>query len=112
MREGLASIINCDPSMELVAQAETAREGLEKFRTHVPDVTLLDLRLPDRSGLEVLIDIRKEFPNARVIVNTPFEGDVEIRRALKAGARGYLLKRMPPSQLIDAIRLVHAGKCI
>jgi DNA-binding NarL/FixJ family response regulator len=80
------------------------------FRQQQPDVTLLDLKLPDMSGIDILIAIRSEFPEARVIMLTTFEGDVEIQRALQAGARGYLLKNMPPSELLDVIRQVHAGK--
>ena len=80
------------------------------FRQHRPDVTLMDLRLPDMSGIDALIAIRAEFPEARVIMLTTFEGDVEIHRALEAGARGYLLKNMPPANLVDVIRQVHAGR--
>src|SRR5215475_13390802 len=89
LREGLAAIINSQPDMVMVAQASNAQEAIEQFRKHKPDVTLMDLRLPDRSGIEALIDIRSEFPDARVIMLTTFEGDVEIQRALEAGARGY-----------------------
>jgi DNA-binding NarL/FixJ family response regulator len=110
LREGLAAIINNQPDMELVAQAATGCEAIKVFRQNLPDVTLMDLRLPDMSGIDALIAIRTEFPEARVIVLTTFEGDAEIRRALEAGARGYVLKSMPPSDLIDVIRRVHAGK--
>ena len=110
LREGIAAIINSQPDMELVAQAATAQAGLEQFRKHLPDVTLMDLRLPDESGIDALKSIRKEFPEARIIMLTTFEGDVEIQRALEAGARGYMLKSMPPKELLDVIRHVHAGK--
>ena len=110
LREGIAAMINSQPDMTLVAQAATGGESILKFREHVPDVTLMDLRLPDMSGIDALIAIRTEQPDARVIMLTTFEGDVEIQRALQAGARGYLLKSMPPDEIVDAIRQVHAGK--
>ncbi len=96
--------------MELVAQAATGREAVEQFRRHQPDVTLMDLRLPDMSGIDAITAIRAESPDARIVVLTTFEGDVEIQRALQAGARGYLLKTMPPKELVAAIRQVHAGR--
>jgi DNA-binding NarL/FixJ family response regulator len=96
--------------MSIVAQASNAQEAIQQFRKHLPDITLMDLRLPDRSGIEALIDIRAEFPEARIIMLTTFEGDVEIQRALEAGARGYVLKSMPPKELFDVIIQVHAGK--
>lgn len=110
LREGIAAMINSQSDMTLVAQAATGGESILKFREHVPDVTLMDLRLPDMSGIDALIAIRTEQPDARVIMLTTFEGDVEIQRALQAGARGYLLKSMPPDEIVDAIRQVHAGK--
>ena len=110
LREGLAAIINNQPDMLLVAQASSGTEAIERYRQHKPDVTLMDLRLPDLSGIEAMVAIRKEFPDARVIILTTFEGDVEIQRALKAGAAGYLLKSMPPKQMVEAVRAVHAGK--
>jgi DNA-binding NarL/FixJ family response regulator len=110
LREGVAAIINSQPDMTLVASAASGAEGIEKFRQLRPHVSLMDLRLPDLSGIEVMIAIRSEFPDARIIVLTTFEGDVEIQRALKAGACGYLLKSMPPRQILESIRLVHAGK--
>src|SRR5215216_6777870 len=106
LREGLATIINNQPDMLLVAQAATGSEAIQLFIQHRPDVTLLDLRLPDMSGIDVLIAIRSEFLEARVIMLTTFEGDVEVQRALQAGARGYLLKNMPPVELLDVIRQV------
>src|SRR5271165_5927253 len=110
LREGIAAIINNQPDMLLVADAASGSEALQKFREHRPDVTLMDLRLPDVSGIDAMIAIRSEFADARIIMLTTFEGDVEIHRALEAGARGYLLKSMPPRQLVEVIRQVHAGK--
>jgi DNA-binding NarL/FixJ family response regulator len=110
LREGLAAIINNQPDMEVIAQAANGKDAVEQFRKHHPDVTLMDLRLPDVSGIDTMVAIRAEFPDARIIMLTTFEGDVEIKRALEAGARGYLLKSMPPKELVDVIRQVHAGK--
>ncbi len=110
LREGLATIINNQSDMLLVAQASNAQEAVAEYRKHKPDVTLMDLRLPDRSGIDAMIAVRAEFPQARVIMFTTFEGDVEIQRALEAGARGYLLKSMPPKELVEVIRQVHAGQ--
>ena len=110
LREGIGSLINNQPDMVLAGEAATGREAIQLFRTYQPDVTLMDLRLPDMSGIDTLIAIRGQFPEARIIMLTTFEGDVEIQRALQAGARGYLLKNMPPSELLDVIRQVHAGK--
>jgi len=110
LSEGIAAIINSQPDMELVAQAATGGAAVTKYRELKPDVTLMDLRLPDVSGIDALITIRMQFPEARVIMLTTFEGDVEIKRALEAGARAYLLKSMPPKDLVDVIRQVHAGK--
>lgn len=110
LREGITMIINSQPDMVLVAQAATAREAFDQFRKSQPDVTLMDLRLPDGNGIDSMISILQEFPKARVIILTTFEGDVEIDRALDAGAYGYLLKSMPPKELLESIRRVHAGK--
>ena len=110
LREGIAALVNSQPDMVLIAQASNGREAINLFKQHMPDVTLLDLRLPDMSGIDVLIAIRSEFPDARIIMLTTFEGDVEVQRALQAGARGYLLKNMPPTELLEVIRQVHAGK--
>jgi DNA-binding NarL/FixJ family response regulator len=108
--EGIATIISHQPDMELVSQASSGNEAIQQYREHRPDVTLMDLRLPDLSGIDAMIAIRTEFPDARIIMLTTFEGDVEVQRALEAGARGYLLKSMPPGELAQAIRLVHQGK--
>ena len=110
MREGIAAIIRNEPDMLLVAEASNGREAIQGFRDHQPDITLMDLRLPDISGIDAMVAIRTEFPDARIIMLTTFEGDVEIRRALQAGAVGYMLKTMPRRQLVDMIRKVHAGK--
>jgi len=110
LREGLAAIINNQPDMLLVAQAATGVEAVKVFKQHMPDVTLMDLRLPDMSGIDALMAIRADFPEARVIMLTTFEGDVDIRRSLEAGARGYMLKNTPPKELVEVIRQVHKGK--
>jgi DNA-binding NarL/FixJ family response regulator len=110
LREGIAAIINCQPDMSIVTAASNGKEAIEVFRAVRPDVTLMDLKLPDLSGVDAMIAIMTEFPDARVIILTTFERDVEVQRALKAGARGYLLKSMPPKQMLDTIRQVHAGK--
>jgi DNA-binding NarL/FixJ family response regulator len=110
LREGIGAIIDNQPDMSMVAQAATGTEAIQMFRQHQPDVTLMDLRLPDISGIDALIAIRAEFPEARVIMLTTFEGDVEIQRSLKAGARGYMLKSTPPKDLVEMIRHVHVGK--
>lgn len=110
MHEGIAALINNQDDMSLVAEASNGRESLEKFREFQPDVTLMDLRLPDMSGIDAMIDILAEFPEAKIIILTMFEGDVEVKRALKAGARGYLLKTMSPKELVRIIRRINAGK--
>ena len=110
LSEGIATIINSQPDMELVATASTGREGILKHREIKPDVTLMDLRLPDVSGIDAMLAIRSEFADARIILLTMFAGDVDIQRALQAGAQGYLLKSMPPEQMVETIRQVHAGK--
>jgi DNA-binding NarL/FixJ family response regulator len=110
MHEGIATLINNQPDMALVAEASNGRDALLKFREFTPDVTLMDLRLPDISGIDAMIAILREFAYARIIILTMFEGDAEIRRALKEGAHGYLLKTMPPKELVRVIRRVHEGK--
>jgi DNA-binding NarL/FixJ family response regulator len=110
LREGIATIIRSQPDMLLVASASTGGEAIRKFQELRPDVTLMDLRLPDMSGIDALIAIRDEFSEARIIMLTTFEGDADIQRALHAGAFGYLLKSMPPKTLVDAVRQVHSGK--
>jgi len=110
LREGIAAVINSQQDMCIIADAASSKDAIEQFRKHKPDVTLMDLRLPDNSGIDTMISIRTEFPEARIIMLTTFEGDVEIQRALEAGARAYLLKSMPPKELVEVIRQVHAGK--
>ena len=110
LRQGLAAILNHEPDMTLVAEASSGAEAIRAHAEHSPDVTLMDLRLPDMSGIDALIAIRLASPAARVVMLTTFEGDVEIHRSLKAGAHGYLLKSTPPGELVRAIRLVHQGK--
>jgi DNA-binding NarL/FixJ family response regulator len=110
VREGIAGLIGVQADMTLVAQAADGREAIQQFRTHRPDVTLMDLQMPEMNGLDALIAIRTEFPEARIIVLTTYEGDVHILRAVKAGAQGYLLKSTLHSDLLRTIRTVHAGK--
>ena len=107
-REGIAMIINCQPGMLMVAQASNGREAIERFREHKTDVTLMDLRLPDMSGIDATIAIRREFPEARVIILTTFPSDIDSRRALAEGASAYLLKSTHPKDLAETIRRVHA----
>jgi DNA-binding NarL/FixJ family response regulator len=110
LREGIAAIINNQQDMLLVSQASSGTEAIQLYRQHRPDITLMDLRLPDLSGIDAMIAIRSEFIEARIIMLTTFEGDVEMQRALEAGARGYLLKNMPPREMLETIRQVHAGR--
>jgi DNA-binding NarL/FixJ family response regulator len=110
LSEGIASLIDNQPDMRLVGSATSGKEGIRKHRELRPDITLTDLRLPDLSGIDVTLAIRSEFPDARIILLTMFAGDVEVQRALAAGAQGYLLKMMPGEQMVETIRQVHAGK--
>ena len=110
LRYGIASLVGAEPDMELVAQASTGREAIEEFRRHRPDVTLMDLQMPDMGGIEAMIGIRSEFPNARIIVLTTYAGDVQVTRALKAGARAYVLKGRLAGELLETIRAVHGGQ--
>lgn len=113
LREGIAAVMNGEEDMELVAQGASGSEAIELFRIHRPDVTLMDLQMPGMNGIETISAIRGEFPNARFIVLTTYQGDVQALRALKAGAMGYLLKNMLRKELLDTIRKVHAGRrCI
>ncbi len=109
-REGIATVIASQPDMTVTSMAATAKEAIEEFRSTRPDVTLMDLRLPDMSGIAALAAIRAEFPDARIIMLTTFEGDVEVQRALAAGARGYMLKSTPLEELVTVIREVHRGR--
>ena len=110
LREGIASLFENHTDMELVAEASNGREALEQFRRHRPDITLMDLQMPEMSGIDVMSAIRREFPDARIIVLTTHAGDVQISRAMKAGARGFLLKGLLRRELLDTIRAVHAGQ--
>lgn len=104
IREGLAMIINHQSDMTVVSQACSGAEAIRQYREHLPDVTLMDLRMPDLNGIDALIAIRAEFPEARVIILTTFDGDADMRRALDAGAYAFLLKSAPPTTLLRAIR--------
>src|ERR1700704_3309060 len=110
LREGIAALVNAESDMKLVAEATNGKDAIEKFRLHRPDVTLMDLQMPALNGIEAIIAIRSEFPNARIIVLTTYTGDVQVLRALKAGARGYILKGHVHRELLDTIRAVHAGQ--
>jgi DNA-binding NarL/FixJ family response regulator len=109
LREGIATLVGSQSDMKIVAEACDGREALEQFRTHRPDITLMDLQMPEMKGIESIIAIRGEFPDARIIVLTTYSGDAQVVRALKAGARGYLLKGLLRKELLEAIRMVHAG---
>jgi DNA-binding NarL/FixJ family response regulator len=109
-RQGLVGLLADQPDMELIAEASNGREAIRHFREQKPDITLMDLQMPEMSGLDALIAIRGEFPEARIIVLTTYTGDVQVLRALKAGARGYLLKNTLYKDLVETIRAVHAGK--
>jgi DNA-binding NarL/FixJ family response regulator len=108
--QGLATIVGDQPDMLIVAQASNGREAIQQFRSHHPDVTLMDLQMPEMSGLDAMIAIRDEFPEAKFIVLTTYTGDIQVLRAMKAGARGYLLKNLLHKELLTTIRAVHAGK--
>ena len=110
VREGIAGLIGVQPDMTVVSEASNGREAIQQFRTHHPDITLMDLQMPEMNGLDALIAIRNEFPDARVIVLTTYAGDVQIVRALKAGAHAYLLKNTLHKELLETVRAVYAGK--
>src|SRR5579871_1076559 len=110
LREGIVALISAEPDMQLAAEAGTGREALAQFKLQRPDVTLMDLQMPDMGGIEAIIAIRSEFPDARIIVLTTYAGDVQVLRALKAGARGYMLKGDVHTDLLETIRAVHAGR--
>jgi len=110
LRKGIAAIIASQPDMSLVAEASNGREAVEQYRTHRPDITLMDLQMPEMNGLDAMIAIRTEFPEARIIMLTTYTGDVQILRAIKVGARGYLLKTLLDKELLETIRAVHGGK--
>jgi DNA-binding NarL/FixJ family response regulator len=112
LREGIAAVIQGEPDMMLVAEATNGQEAIESFRLHRPDVTLMDIQMPGMDGINAMIAIRRNFPSARFIVLTTYQGDIQAVRAIKAGASGYLLKNMLRKDLLDTIRAVHAGKRI
>jgi DNA-binding NarL/FixJ family response regulator len=109
-RSGIASLLATQPDISLVAEASNGREAIEKFREHRPDITLMDLQMPEMNGVDAMIAIRNEFPEARVIVLTTYSGDVQVLRAMKIGARAYLLKSLLDRELLETIRAVHSGK--
>ena len=110
VRQGIAGLVTTQTDMVMVGEACNGREAIQQFRTHHPDVTLMDLQMPEMTGLDALIAIRNEFPGARIIMLTTYTGDAQILRALKAGAQGYLLKNTLHKELLEAIRAVHKGK--
>ena len=110
VRQGIAVLVSTQPDMTMVAEASNGREAIQQFRTHRPDITLMDLQMPEMNGLDAIMAIRGEFPSAKIIVLTTYKGDVQIVRALKAGVQGYLLKNTFHKELVETIRAVHAGK--
>ena len=110
VREGIAAVIATESDMAFIGEAATGREALQQFRAHHPDITLMDLLMPEMNGLDAIIAIRAEYPEARIIVLTTYLGDVQVLRSLRAGARGYVLKGSVHKELLEAIRAVHAGK--
>ena len=110
LRRGIAALVNAEDDMKLIAEASSGEEAIEKFRLYKPDVTLMDIQLTGLNGIETIVQIHKEFPDARIIVLTTYSGDVQVVRAIKAGARGYLLKRQVHRELLDTVRAVHAGQ--
>lgn len=110
LREGISALIDDQEDMKIVAEASSGREAIEQFRKHNPDITLMDLQMPEGNGIDAIISVRSEFPHARFIVLTTYAGDVHVSRALKAGARGFLLKGLLRKELLDTIRAVHAGQ--
>jgi len=109
-RSGITALLATQADMRLVAEAANGREAIQQFRTHRPDITLMDLQMPEMTGLDAMMAIRDESPDARIIVLTTYTGDVQVLRAMKAGARGYLLKNLLHKELLETIRAVHAGK--
>jgi DNA-binding NarL/FixJ family response regulator len=109
LRAGLRALVASEPDMQVVAESGDGREGLEMFRQHQPDIVLMDLRLPGMSGVESILEIRKDAPDARIIVNTTYDADEDIYRAIQSGAKSYLLKDMPKEEIFAVIRAVHAG---
>jgi DNA-binding NarL/FixJ family response regulator len=110
VRQGIAVLVGTQPDMTLVGEASNGREAIQQFRAHRPDITLMDLQMPEMDGFDAIVAIRGEFPDAKIVVLTTYKGDVQILRALKAGAQGYLLKNMFHKELLETIRAVHAGR--
>jgi DNA-binding NarL/FixJ family response regulator len=110
LREGIAAVLEAEPDMLLVAEASNGRDAIDQFRTHHPDVTLMDIQMPGMNGIDTILAIREDFPNARIIVLTTYSGDAQALRAFKAGASGYLLKNMLRKELLETVRSVHAGR--
>jgi DNA-binding NarL/FixJ family response regulator len=110
VRQGIAVLVGTQPDMTLAAEASNGREAIQQFRTHRPDVTLMDLQMPEMNGLDAIVAIRGEFPDAKIVVLTTYKGDVQILRSVKAGAQGYLLKNTFHKELVETIRAVHAGR--
>src|SRR6201984_3057183 len=110
LRKGITALVNAEPDMKLIAEAANGQEAIEAFRLHRPDVTLMDLQMPGLSGTEAIDRIRSEFPNARIVFLTTYTGDVQVMRALKSGARAYILKGHVHRELLETIRAVHAGQ--
>lgn len=110
LRKGIAALVNAEPDLKLIAEASNGQEAIDAFRAYQPDVTLMDLQMPEVDGLEAITAIREEFPEARIIVLTTYSGDIQVLRALKAGARGYILKGYVHKELLETIRAVHAGQ--
>ena len=110
LRKGLAALVNAEPDLKLVAEASNGKEAIDAFRSHRPDVTLMDIQMPGLDGIDAISAIRSEFPEARIIILTTYTGDAQVVRALKAGARAYVLKGHVTDELLDTIRAVHAGK--
>jgi DNA-binding NarL/FixJ family response regulator len=110
LREGIAAVLEAEPDMLLVAEASNGRDAIEQFRTHHPDVTLMDIQMPGMNGIDTILAIREDFPDARIIVLTTYSGDAQALRAFKAGASGYLLKNMLRKELLETVRSVHAGR--
>src|SRR5499425_3717402 len=110
LRSGIAALLATQTDMSLVAEASNGHEAIKQFRTHHPDITLMDLQMPEMNGVDAMIAIRSEFPEARIIILTTYTGDVQVLRAMKTGARAYLLKSLLDKELLETIRAVHSGK--
>jgi DNA-binding NarL/FixJ family response regulator len=110
LRKGIAALVNAEPDMKLIAEASNGQEAVEVFRSHRPDVTIMDLQMPEMNGTEAILKIQNEFPDARIVVLTTYNGDTQVLKALKAGARAYILKRHVHKELLETIRAVHSGQ--